>query len=230
MTIEFVGLPGSGKTTLIKTLKENKINFFSYKEIYDLYFENLPFPSFLVSKLKFPLEKVKYLSFVFLKDLFISKLKSRKNWGFLKPLIKKGLPDKKERRYFVKHFKRRTSLQYIFSRKYKDKVLIFDEGELQILMTFLRKENIHQIKKYNANKVVVLSVSLDVALERIIKRMQKSPHKDNLYSETSPKLLEIKNNNLSSILEDLTKRSIPFFIVEGGMNFSDSLADFIKIN
>ena len=103
--------------------------FFKQKTAYEIY---CAVTGVQTCALPISLEKVKYLSFVFLKDLFISKLKSRKNWGFLKPLIKKGIPDKKERRYFVKHFKRRTSLQYIFSRKYKDKVLIFDEGELQI--------------------------------------------------------------------------------------------------
>ncbi|MBI96381.1 hypothetical protein CL656_04480 [bacterium] len=169
MLIEFIGLPGSGKTYYQDYLISKKYNFLTRNDILErrLYYRDI-------------VEFI-YNNFSFVILLFISFL-CNINWNIKKNYtLLLGIKD--------------IMKIYIIKKKLHDKDILLDEGIHQRLLSilFYRKSNLNMKllnlllvvmgKEFIPSKLIILDVSIDQSIENATKRKDGLPFRFKYFSE-----------------------------------------------
>lgn len=204
MVIEIVGLPGSGKTTLLKKIKKDfPSSFLNFDDAYKRYFYNLTIFKIVHKIFKKKVLFLRFFSIIFLLDTLKSYFKLKKTLKVIKLTIAKRLNKSKNEKKFLRLMIKRTLLQDIFRRKYKNEVMIFEEGILQILLTFMEDINVLNKIKINISKAIIIKTSPHECYSRMLTREDGFPWEEGLYKESRQEELERRYKNLSLIEKQL---------------------------
>jgi len=200
LLIEMSGLPGSGKTTLIeKILEHNEFKQAVTKEV-----------------INYKLDKKRKNGRI---KIFLVAFFSRGNLilNLLIVLYTLNYKIKIDRLKFAYYFIEYHYLYHLETLDEKNKIILIDEGLLQLITSIphdvlIKKNRVYNSlikslrKKYHNMVFINCDIEKKIAFERINKRSEKNHRFDGKDAEGLKKLLNIKEKNIISVREIFQKK------------------------